>query len=206
MKWGACAMALGAILQTNNVNTSEEQTHYNLYTSVIYHRNEEATLPTPVLSAKYNPQKQIQTVHKSQLAATQLDALHWPNLGYQLRQPSPRLHHPSREKNLLFCPKHYAITIFAAAWLIYKLGRNLKSKMCNARGSDDGRWYDNSGLYDDGGVYYQGPYDDGGLYHDGGLYNDGQSHDNHGSKGLSGDGGLYNRCLYANDRSCDNGE
>jgi hypothetical protein len=73
MKWGACAMALGAIPQTNNVNASEEQTHYNLCTSVIYHRNEEATLPTPVLSARYKPQKQIQTVQKSQLTATQLE-------------------------------------------------------------------------------------------------------------------------------------
>jgi hypothetical protein len=39
---------------------------------MIYHKNKEVTLPTPVLSAKYNQQKQIQTAHELQLAATQL--------------------------------------------------------------------------------------------------------------------------------------
>ena len=65
MNWGACAKALGAIQRTDNVNTSMEQTHYGLYISMIYHRNKEVMLPTPVLSANYDPQKQIQTVHES---------------------------------------------------------------------------------------------------------------------------------------------
>ena len=59
MNWGACAKALGAIQQTNNVSALKEQTHYNLYTSMIYHRNKEVMSPTPLLSAKYAPQKQI---------------------------------------------------------------------------------------------------------------------------------------------------
>ena len=67
MNWATYAKAAGAIQTTNNVNASKEQTHSCLYTSVIFHKNKEVTLPTPVSSAKYGPQKQIQTVHKSQL-------------------------------------------------------------------------------------------------------------------------------------------
>ena len=61
------------------------------------------------------------------------------------RQPSPRLHHPSRKErefrrspplqHLQFRPKRYAITIFAAAWFVYKLGCNLESFVPRAKKS-----------------------------------------------------------------------
>ncbi len=64
-------------------------------------------------------------------------------LRQQLQPLTPRRHHPSKKKrefrqpqplqHLLHGPKQCAITWFAAAWFIYRLGCNLESAILQAK-------------------------------------------------------------------------
>ena len=64
-------------------------------------------------------------------------------LHQQRRSLTPQRHHPRRKKrefrqpppfqHLLYCPKRCEITLFAAAWVFYRLGCNFESVIHQAK-------------------------------------------------------------------------